>query len=127
MNEKEKEIQKHIKMLHISRAEAEQLYIDDHSDEVLPEVAEMEKKAKAMKRRYEGDTKKRKTPQREKKADADKIEIIQTIAKNLNRCVFTDFRDPHDIVITNVQREISFYVGEDNYSVLLVKHKKPKG
>ena len=124
MTEKEKEIQKHMKLLHISREEAEQLWEDDNSNEVLPEVAEMERKAKTMKRRYEGDTTKREPGQRIKKLDPHKLEIIATIAKNLTRCVFEDGLDePHNIQVINEQREISFYVGSEHYSITLTKHK----
>ena len=122
MTEKEKEIQKHMKQLGLTRAEAEQLYNEDNSDEVLPEVAEMEKKAKQLKHRYEGGTE-RKKPVREQKLDAIKVEIIQTIAKNLDRCVFTDSRDPQNITIKNPQREITFQVNGENYSITLTKHK----
>ena len=122
MTEKEKEIQKHMKQLGLTRAEAEQLYNEDNSDEVLPEVAEMEKRAKQLKRRYEGGTE-RKKPVREQKLDAIKVEIIQTIAKNLDQCSLTDFRDPQNITIKNPQREITFQVGGNNYSITLTKHK----
>ena len=44
--DREKQIQKYMEKLQITRAEAEQLFDDDNSNEVLPEVAEMEKKAK---------------------------------------------------------------------------------
>ena len=46
--DREKQIQKYMEKLQITRAEAEQLFDDDNSNEVLPEVAEMEKKAKKM-------------------------------------------------------------------------------
>ncbi len=121
---REQEIQHHMKQLKISREEAEQLYKDDHSDTVLPEVAEMEVKAKKMKRRYEGDTKARVPAQREKKLDPVKVEVIQTIAKNLTRCVLDDkLGEPHDIDIVNPQREVKFKIGSVNYSVTLTRHK----
>ena len=42
--EKEKIIVNYMSNLQIDREEAEQLFKDDYSDEVLPEVAEIEKK-----------------------------------------------------------------------------------
>lgn len=125
---REQEIQHHTKQLKISREEAEQLYEDDHSDTVLPEVAEMEAKAKKLKRRYEGDTTKRAGGGRTQKIDSDKVEIIQTIAKNLTRCVFDQrpLKEPHNITIKNPQQEVTFYVGEDFYSVTLTKHRKAR-
>ena len=57
---KEEEIKRYMEKLEISREEAEQLWEDDHEDTVLPEVAEMEKKAKKL-RRYEKSDAPRKT------------------------------------------------------------------
>jgi hypothetical protein len=115
---REQEIENNMKLLQISREEAEQLYDDDHSDEVLPEVAEMEKKAKSMKRRYETDKiAERKKSTRTPKIDAEKVEIINTIAKMLAA---------DELKITNIQREITFKIGENDYSLVLTKHRKSK-
>jgi hypothetical protein len=115
---KEQEIENNMKLLQISREEAEQLFEDDHSDEVLPEVAEMEKKAKSLKRRYENDkTADRKKSTRTPKIDAEKVEIINAIAEMLVA---------DELKITNIQREITFKIGENDYSLVLTKHRKPK-
>jgi hypothetical protein len=115
---REQEIENNMKLLQISREEAEQLYDDDHSDEVLPEVAEMEKKAKSMKRRYETDkTAERKKSTRTPKIDTEKVEIINTIAEMLVA---------DELKITNIQREITFKIGENDYSLVLTKHRKNK-
>lgn len=63
---KEKEIQNYMEKLGISREEAEQLWEDDHDDYVSPEMAEMEKKAKQLKRYTKGETPKKRTPKKEK-------------------------------------------------------------
>ncbi|MCC8068757.1 MAG: hypothetical protein LIO71_03200 [Ruminococcus sp.] len=118
---REQEIEKHMKLLQISREEAEQLYNDDHSDEVLPEVAEMETKAKQLKRRYEGDTKARKPAQRTSKPDEEKIRLVQI----LNACL-RDCGEVEKVNIANQQKEITFSVGENEYSVTLTRHRKKK-
>ena len=54
MTEKEKAIENYMKTLSLTREEAEQLWEDDNSDEMLPEVAELTEKAKKnLKRQYE--------------------------------------------------------------------------
>ena len=126
MTAKEQEITKNTRLLKISREEAEQLYIDDHSNEVLPEVAEMEKKAKKCGRRYEGDTTARKKPNKTIILDSEKVSIIDSIAKNLNRCVFDDNREITDIQIVNAQKEITFLICGNRYSISLIKHRNKK-
>jgi len=91
-------------------------------DEAL-EMADMEIKSKKNCKQYVSDkTKKREIKPREKKIDEEKVEIIQTIAQNLDRTEF----ETTNIQIKNIQREITFTVGENNYSVTLTKHRKPK-
>jgi hypothetical protein len=116
MSEKEKEIQKHMEVLGLTREEAEQLYVEDNSNETLPEVAEMEQKAKSMKRRYEADrTTDRKKSARVLKVDTEKVEIISAIAKMLVA---------DEVKIANSQREITFKIGKNDYSLVLTKHRK---
>ena len=128
---KEKEIQNYIEKLGISREEAEQLWEDDHDDYVSPEMAEMEKKAKQLKRYTKGETPKKRTPKK-KEEDPIKREIISTVANNLSRCVFDTLKDPecfnepHLIHVRNPERYIDFKIGEDSYTITLTKHRAPK-
>lgn len=128
---KEQEILNYMQKLEISREEAEQLWNDDHDDVVTPEMAEMEKKAKQLKR-YEKSDAPRKKAVRKVKIDPVKREIITTVANNLDRCVFTVPEDdkmlmyPHLIHVANPEREITFRVGEDEYSLTLTKHRPKK-
>lgn len=116
--EKENEIQKNMKLLDLTREEAEQLFEDDHSDKVLPEVAEMEKKAKALKRHYETGTKERKKSTRERKIDEDKKIILAEIAEIVAKI--------GTIQNIKTETEISFLYKDSEYSVKLVKHRKKK-
>ena len=127
---KEQEILKHMELLGISREEAEQLWEDDHSDEVLPEVAEMEKKAQKI-RRYEKSDAPRKKSERVRKVDEVKIEIIKSVAKNLSRVVIERDNEETDLFAENVtilkpEKEITFTIGDDRYSISLTKHRPPK-
>lgn len=63
------------------------------------------------------DKKKTKKP---KEKDAEKVKIINEIAEKISELDITD------IEITNVQREITFKVGEKDYSLVLTLHRKKK-
>ena len=92
--------------------------------EEAAEMAEMELKAKKDCRRYESDKTTRKKPQREKKVDAEKVEIIHFIASFL-KCSKLIIAI-NTIMIVNPQKEITFSIGENNYSVTLTKHRNKK-
>ena len=125
---REQEVQKYMDKLGITKEEAEQLWQDDHDDVVTPEMAEMEKKAKQIKRYEKSDAPRKKTS-RERKPAPDKREIISTVARNLERCVFDrvdDYALCLDITILKPEREITFRVGSDEYSLVLTKHRPRK-
>lgn len=112
---KEQTILNYMKSLDISRAEAEQLFEDDANDVITDEGEKLDKKAKSTPRKKEY-VKKSNKPRVVKK-DPEKMEIITTIFNLLANN--TDFPD---LNIKNVQREITF----GDYSLTLVKHRKPK-
>ena len=128
---KEQEILNYMKKLDISREEAEQLWEDDHEGYESPEMVEMEKKAKQLKRYEKSGTVKKRTPKKKEK-DPIKREIISTVVNNLSRCVFDTLKDPecfnepHLIHVRNPERYIDFKVGEDSYTITLTKHRAPK-
>lgn len=109
---REQEIQKHIQTLGITREQAEQLWEEDNSDYISEEMAEMERKAKKI-RRYEQADKPRAKAKREPKLDQEKIDIINCIFQALAVGGY----EPHK---ANPQREITF----GQYSVTLTKHRK---
>ena len=125
---KEQEIQKHIQVLGLTREEAEQLWEDDNSDFVSEEMAEMERKAKAN-RRYEQSDKPRAKAKREPKIDQEKVNILIDIERAMDSrhsIIEEGEWDFENVVIANPQREITFRIGENEYSLVLTKHRPKK-
>lgn len=93
------------------------------------EMAEMEIKAKTDCKRYEREVKENKPTNRSPKIDAEKIAIIESVAHQLTRFVKPDAKaieGAENVKITNKQKEITFTVGENEYSLTLTKHRKKK-
>lgn len=116
--EKEKIIVNYMSNLQIDKEEAEQLFKDDYSDEVLPEVAEIEKKVKEMGRRYEKSDKTRKKSTRERKVDEVKKVLIERVVAELEK----DCK----IVAIQTETEIKFSFQDEDYTFKLTKHRKKK-
>ena len=132
----EKQIVKMMNTLKISREEAIDLIREDEEidrmsmSEVDNDLTPEQKKAKKKATNTTGDKTKRSYTftKRERKPDEAKREIIATIAQNLTRCCFgEDCSTCSDINVVKPEREITFKVGDDEYSVTLTKHRKPKG
>lgn len=114
---KEQEIQKNMKVLGISREEAEQLWEDDQNDFIGEEGEEMTRKAKEVKRYEKGD-KPRAKAKKERKVDENKKLILDKMHKALETFV----------KITNVktETEISFVYNDEEYTLKLTKHRPKK-
>ena len=113
-----KEIETYMKKLGISREEAEQLWKDDHEDYVSPEMAEMERKAKAIKR-YEKSSTPRKKTSRERKADKEKGRFLmdcKVLLEGLG-CVVTK---------VNNEADFSFDYGTSHFTLKIIRHRDPK-
>lgn len=126
--EKEQEIQKHMEVLGLTREQAEQLWEEDNSDYVSEEMAEMERKAK-VNRRYEQSDKPRAKAKREVKVDEEKVNILAEIENAMikrHSIIDEDEWDFENVVIANPQREITFRVGKNEYSLTLTKHRPKK-
>lgn len=110
-----------MKKLGISREESEELYEDDHSDFLTEEQEELEKKAKALGRRYEQDTsKKRKKTSRERKVDAEKGEILA----ELGHCISDKLGG--EITEVKTETELKFIFNENLYTIKLIKARPKK-
>lgn len=115
---KEADIQKIMKNLKCSRTEAIELLKSDESDEMTPEQAELEKKAKALPRRYETSTKPRKK--------AEKVRKVDTVKKGLLDLVLDALQDT--VRITKVVNELAAdfdYQGK-SYTIKIIRHREPK-
>ena len=111
--------------LDISLAEACEMYLFDHDWIVSPYAEELT--AKAQKNRVtatihqaKGEKKPRKA--REKKENPLKKELIQIIYKAL----FSEVNDIHSITVTNDEKYIDITVGDREFTINLVEHRKKK-
>lgn len=98
----------------------------DCTREDAEEVAEMEIKAKGM-RRYEKAEEQKPRKKREIKLDEEKVEILDYIMGALiGRHVLIEENewDFSVVTIANPQKEITFVVGENEYSLTLTRHRK---
>lgn len=120
---REQQIEQYMKSLQISREEAEQLYEDDQEDYIGEEGEQMTEKAKEI-RRYEQSAEKKERKPREKKIDAEKVAIVDFVwGCMLNNTHIMEF---DNVNVINAQKEITFRVGENEYSLTLTKHRPPK-
>lgn len=129
--EREKRIAKQMDILKISREEAEEIVAEDeridgltmkelkeemgagHWDVIKKMSATGERKTTKKKpTTYKFDTK-------NKKKDDEKEDFIAKLAEYLPNLA-------ENVQIVNVNREISFKIGENEYSLTLTKHRKPK-
>lgn len=132
----EKQIAKMMTTLKISREEAIELIREDEEidrmsmSEVTSDLTTEQKKNAKAATITTGDKTKRayKFTKRERKPDEVKREIIETIAQNLDRaCCGENLDHPQDIQIVKPEKEITFVLFGEEYSVTLTKHRKPKG
>lgn len=131
----EQQITKMMNTLKISREEAIDLIREDEEidrmsmSEVDNDLTPEQKKAKKKATNTTGDKTKRSYTftKRERKPDDVKREIIDTIAHNLDRaCCGEDLVSPSNIQIVKPEKEITFELFGEAYSVTLTKHRKPK-
>lgn len=125
---REQQIENYMKSLQISREEAEQLYEDDQEDYIGEEGEQMTEKAKEI-RRYEQSAEKKTRKPREKKIDAEKVAILNWIEGALvsrHSIIEEEDWDFSEVTKPNPQKEITFRVGENEYSLTLTKHRPPK-
>lgn len=91
--------------------------------EEAEEMAEMEIKANGIKNYTQSDVEKKPRKKREVKKDVLKILFLKILATWLESSTM----NITDIVIVNEQREISFKIKDDTYSLILTKHRPKKG
>ena len=92
--------------------------------EEAEEMAEMELKAKGIKNYTQATVEKKPRAKKEVKLDDVKVHLIKMLVSFLEDMAATDNIKNAEIV--NPQKEISFQIGNDLYSVTLTKHRPAK-
>ena len=118
-SEREKLIDKHISLLGISQKEAEQLVADDEAIdkgaklfELSAEQEKASKKARAIGTKTTTTTKT--TTKRERKADNDKVILMETLQSALG-----ELAEVTDIDVTNAEREMIFFCNDRKFKIVL--------
>lgn len=88
--------------------------------EEAEEMAEMEIKANGIKNYTQSDVEKKPRKKREVKKDPTKVNLIEHF---FNWLLTTPLED---VTIVNEQREITFVLNNETYSLVLTKHRAPK-
>lgn len=111
-----------MKLLGCTYEEALQIVADDEAiekgDKLFELSDEQKKVAKSM--TITGTKDSKKPAKRERKADEEKVAIIEKIADFLAK------NDGFSVEIIKKEKEISLKIGENDYSVTLTKHRPPK-
>lgn len=89
--------------------------------EEAEEMADMEIKANGLKDYTQSSNEKKPKQKREVKKDPTKVDFIQ----HLYEWLLTT--DVENVTIVNEQKEVSFVINKENYSLSLIKHRPKKG
>ena len=123
----EKWIKSTMKALDLTREEAIEMWMDDHDiDQGKAKDFDLDpEKQKVVKEMTKAGGKERakETKPRERKPNDEKRTIIQDLNDFLvNNCQ----NYINSVEIANIEREITFKIGENDYSLTLTCHRKPK-
>ena len=126
----EKWIQSTMKTLDLTREEALEMWCDDH-DIDMGKAKEFDldpEKQKVVKQMTKAGGKARATENkpRERKPNEEKREIIKYLVYSLGECDKFGENFAESVETVNVEREITFKIGENAYSLTLTLHRKPK-
>ena len=123
----EKWIKSTMKALDLTREEAIEMWMDDHDiDQGKAKDFDLDpEKQKVVKEMTKagGKARAKETKPRERKPNEEKRTIIQDLNDFLvNNCQ----NYINSVEIANIEREITFKIGENDYSLTLTCHRKPK-
>ena len=123
----EKWIQSTMKALDLTREEAIEMWMDDHDiDQGKAKDFDLDpEKQKVVKEMTKagGKARAKETKPRERKPNDEKRTIIQ----DLNGFLVNNCQNYiNSVEIANIEREITFKIGENDYSLTLTCHRKPK-
>ena len=126
-------IQNTMKQLEVTREEALEVWMDDHDidagkvkpfdlDPAKQKVVKEMTKAGGKRTSYSLEGAKK----RERKPNEEKREIIKYLAYSLGECDKFGENFAESVETVNVEREITFKIGENAYSLTLTQHRKKK-
>ena len=123
----EKWIKSTMKALDLTREEAIEMWMDDHDiDQGKAKDFDLDpEKQKIVKEMTKagGKARAKETKPRERKPNDEKRTIIQ----DLNGFLVNNCQNYiNSVEIANIEREITFKIGENDYSLVLTLHRKPK-
>lgn len=125
-NVPDEEIDRYVEQLEISISEACEMYLADHDlikDEVVEELSEKAQKNRITATIHEAKGEKKPRKAREKKVNELKKEIIKAIytviADEITSSTLT--------IVRNDEKYIDFSIGDREFTVNLVEHRKKKG
>ena len=119
-------LSKQMQNLGVSKMEAVQLWLEDTGVEKNEEQEALDKEAKKTKVQHGAGDKKRATSTRERKPNLEKQNIIAALASVFAEDNFSDGLTIENIKIVKPEREISFQIKENSYSLTLTCHRKGK-
>lgn len=117
----EAKIQKDMKALDLTREEVLQMYADDDAidhNAKLFELTDEQKKVEKKMRQADRKPTAYKFQKRERKPNEEKRELISMLAEALS--------EMEGMKVSNPERQIDFTVGENEYSIQLICHRKKK-
>ncbi len=122
MDSKEKEALEKLALKIFKECEADG---EPVTKEEAMEMAEMEIKAKGIKNYVKGaEAEKKPRKSREVKLDDEKVDFIGCLKTSLGGMVLNG--KISNVQIANPQKELTFNIGENEYSLSLIKHRKKK-
>ena len=120
-------LSKQMQNLGVSKMEAVQLWLEDNGVEKNEELETLDQEAKKTKIQHGAGDKKRTGATRERKPNLEKQNIIAALASILADDNFPDgLTTIENIKIVKLEREISFQIKENSYSLTLTCHRKGK-
>ena len=119
-------LNKQMQNLGVSKMEAVQLWLEDNGVEKNEELETLDQEAKKTKIQHGAGDKKRTSATRERKPNLEKQNIIAALASILADDNFSDGLTVENIKIVKSEREISFQIKENSYSLTLTCHRKGK-
>lgn len=117
LNIPDSDLKKSMEKFGLSKEDAIQLWLEDNDYSTNEEVEILSEKAKEF-RRYEKSDKERKKSTKERKVDQNKAFLLQILMDSI--------KNEYSITTVKNEAEFSFSMGEDNYTVKLIKHRPPK-